>query len=61
MRGLHLWLRAVRLRGRLPRLQTLLRWPLSLEELNEFSELPNKVLVLRPGLPSGAQFVRQQL
>ena len=57
MRGLHLWLRAVRLRGRLPRVQTLLRWPLSLEELDEFCELPDKVLILRPGLPPGAQFV----
>jgi hypothetical protein len=58
MRGLHLWLFAVRLRGSLPRVQTLLRWPLSLEELDEFRELPDKVLVLRPGLPPGTQFVR---
>ena len=61
MRGFHLWLCTVRLRGRLPRVQALLRWSLSLEELDEFRELPDKVLILRPGLPSGAQFVRQQL
>lgn len=48
MRGLHLWLLTVRLRGHFPRVQGLLRWPVSLEELDEFRELPHKVLVLRP-------------
>ena len=48
MRGLHLRLLTVRLRGYLPRVQGLLRWPVSLAELDEFRELPHKVLVLRP-------------
>ena len=61
MRGFHLWLLAVWLRRHLPRLQSLLRWPVSLEELDEFRELPHKVLILRAGLPRGAQFLRQQL